>query len=361
MDRTGDRDRPDPVEHARAGLRRALDPRSVPGSRRSLPPRRWPVVFTLLLAGALELAAHVQPRAATVAPPSSVPSAQPGAPVARQQLLRRALRSDTTLQYLLYVPAQGGAGAPVFVTAHGVSRNAVEHATLFMPFAEHAGVVLVAPYFDPDGNEDYQRLGRQGRGHRADQVLDAIVAEVRQLTGAKPGKIHLFGFSGGAQFAHRYTLAHPDRVARAVITAAGWYTFPDSTTPYPYGTGPTPDLPGIRFVPEAYLRVPMKVLVGGADVGTKNLRQSPELDRQQGTTRIARARSWANAMRDAARARGLTPLVSFEQVPGVEHSFRQFMEQGDLGDRVFGSLFGVAPLTPDPEFTAPSAHGAGSR
>jgi pimeloyl-ACP methyl ester carboxylesterase len=320
-----------------------------------------PLILALLVAAALELAAHASPPAAAVTPPSAVPGAQPGATVERQKLVRRSLRSDTTLQYLLYVPAQGGAGAPVFVTAHGVSRNAVEHATLFLPHAARQGVVLVAPYFDPAAHEDYQRLGRKGRGHRADQVLDAIVAEVRQLTGARPGRIHLFGFSGGAQFAHRYAMAHPDRIARAVVTAAGWYTFPDSTTPYPYGTGPTPDLEGIRFVPEAYLRVPIKVLVGGADVGTKNLRQNPELDRQQGTTRIARARNWAAAMRDAARARGLTPLVSYEEVPGIEHSFRQFMEQGDLGDRVFGSLFGTPPSSPRPETPVPVVQGAGSR
>lgn len=361
MDSSGDRARIPPASAALATIRCGAGPHSIPVPARRRRGLGLALLHTVLLAGALDFSAHAPLHAAPVTPPSVVPSAPPGAPIVRQKLLRRALRSDTTLQYLLYVPSQGGTGLPVFVTAHGVSRNAVEHATLFMPYAEHASVVLVAPYFDADANEDYQRLGRKGRGHRADQVLDAIVAEVRELTGAKPGKIHLFGFSGGAQFAHRYTLAHPDRVARAVVTSAGWYTFPDSTTPYPYGTGPTPELDGIRFVPEAYLRVPIQVLVGGADVGTKNLRQSPELDRQQGRTRVARARNWANAMRDAARARGLTPLVSFEEVPGIEHSFGKFMEQGDLGDRVFGSLFGTAPLSPHVGTSAPAAHGAGSR
>ena len=64
-----------------------------------------------------------------------------------------------------------------------------------------------------------------------------VLLIILAFTGAAAGPFYLFGFSGGAQFAHRYVLAHPDRVAAAGIGAAGWYTFPDSATPYPYGLG----------------------------------------------------------------------------------------------------------------------------
>jgi len=290
-----------------------------------------------------------------------VRSTEPGALIPRQQVVRRTLRSDTTEQYLLYVPGRGGEEAPLFVTAHGVSRNVEEHATLFAPFAERQGVVLVAPFFDEQRHGDYQRLGRKGRGPRADQVLDSILAEVRRLTGAQAGKFRIFGFSGGAQFAHRYAMAHPDRIAHAVIGSAGWYTFPDSTTPYPYGTGPSSEIEGLRFDPDAFLRVPMTVLVGGADTGTTNLRQNEQVDRQQGPTRRARAWNWTAAMRRAALARGQAPRVTCEEVPGIPHNFGKFMAKGGLGDKVFRAMFGpAAAAAPRPPEPATATHGAGS-
>ena len=317
-------------------------------------------VFALLLACALGLAAGVGVPSAAGAP-AVVRSAEPSSSIPRQQVVRLVLRADSTQEYLLYVPSRGGAGAPLFVAAHGISRNAEEHATLFAPFAEKRGVVLVAPYFDREGHDDYQRLGREGRGRRADHTLDSILDEVRSLTGAREGKVLLFGFSGGAQFAHRYAMLHPDRVERAVVTSAGWYTFPDSGTAYPYGIAPTPELEGARFDPRAFLRVPIRVLVGGADTGSTNLRQNAFVDRQQGRTRVERARNWAAAMRRAAEARGQVPVVTYEQVPGIRHSFRQFMLEGGLGDKVFAALFEPSlSLAPQPEGTARVPQGAGA-
>lgn len=316
------------------------------------------LILALLFATGLACSACVGvPAAATV-----VRGAESGALIPRQQIVRRALRADSTQEYLIYVPGKGGDGAPLFVAAHGISRNAEEHATLFAPFAEKRGVVLVAPYFDPDEHDDYQRLGRTGRGRRADQALDAILEEVRSLTGASGGKVLLFGFSGGAQFAHRYTMLHPDRVERAVVAAAGWYTFPDSSITYPYGIGPTADLEGARFEPQKFLRVPIKVLVGEADTGSTNLRQNAAVDRQQGTTRLERARNWAGAMRHAAQERGQVPLVTFEQVPAIKHSFKQFMLEGGLGDKVFSALFEPASsLAPRPAEPVRAPQGTESR
>jgi pimeloyl-ACP methyl ester carboxylesterase len=298
----------------------------------------------------------------TAAAATAVRSAAPGERIPRQQVLRRALRADPSQEYLLYVPTKGGQGAPIFVTAHGISRNVEEHATLFAPYAERQGAVLVAPYFTPEEHDDYQRLGRKGRGRRADMVLDAILEEVEALTGASAGKFYLFGFSGGAQFAHRYAMAHPERVAGVAVGAAGWYTFPDSETPYPYGLGPSEELAGVRFDPREFLRVPITVFVGEADVGSQSLRRNPQVDRQQGVTRLERAQNWTSAMRRAALARGQEPLTTCELVPGIGHSFRQFMLEGGLGDRVFGALFGSAhEAAPRPDRPVQAQPGTGSR
>lgn len=317
------------AERTRAGWSR-----QAPGAPRGCKPTRkrtsWPLVLLALLGILTGSPSHSAPQG-TAAP---LPD----------RLQRLTLRSDPRQEYYLYVPAGGGHGARVFITMHGISKNAREHATLFSRYAESYGVVLVAPLFTGERFRDYQRLGREGHGARADSALEAILQEVGASTGASTAKVYLFGFSGGAQFTHRYTMAHPERVARAVVASAGWYTFPDSTLDYPHGIKPGADLPGVRFDPEAFLRIPIAVFVGDRDSTSASMRHDEVVDTQQGTTRFDRARNWVDAMRAAASARHIAPQVSYQMVPGIHHSFRQFMEQGGLGEKTFVALFG--PPTP---------------
>src|SRR5262245_8097850 len=292
----------------------------------------------------IALAASLVPVSACVdASPRSSTSVAVASDLPRGRILHRSLRTAPSQEYLLYVPSRAVRGAPILVTVHGISRNVDEHARLFAPYAEEHGVVLIAPSFTEERNHGYQRLS-EAHGRRADRLLDAIVNEVAASTGADGRRFRLFGFSGGAQFAHRYTLAHPERVIRAAIGAAGWYTFPDERTPYPYGLGRSKDHPDLSFDPGRFLRVPITVFVGEDDTaGGESLRRNPEVDRQQGTTRLERARRWVAAMNRAAQSGGLPPPASCQEVAGIEHSFRQFMNQGDLGERVFTALFGTAP------------------
>ena len=268
-------------------------------------------------------------------------NAQPRWSLPSGRVLLRVLRADPVQEYLVYVPRSGAVDAPVFASVHGISRNAFEQARIFAPFCEQFGVVMVVPRFARGQHHYYQRLGHGGRGVRADMVLNQILLELTSLTGADTTQIYLFGYSGGAQFAHRYLMAHPHRVVRAVVASAGWYTFPDHRQRYPYGIRSTRSLPGISFNPEAFLHVPVDVLVGARDVGSAKLRSTERIDKQQGRTRVDRARNWVSAMRAAAEAHGIEPTVTFTEVPKTDHSFRRFCERGALVDRVFSSLFGI--------------------
>ena len=276
----------------------------------------------------------------------------------RGRLLRRALRRDPVHEYLVYVPNSAARGARVLVAVHGVSRNAHEQAVVFSRICEARGAVLVVPVFSTDQHKDYQRLGRKGRGIRVDLLLNRILEEVALLSGADVERIRLFGFSAGAQFAHRYLMAHPHRVARAVVAAAGWYTFPDPEQAYPYGIRRNRSLAGVHFNPEQFLRVPVRVAVGAADVGSRNVRSNERLDALQGTTRVERARRWVAAMRAAASKYGLRPRAFLTEVPEIEHSFSAFCEHGALEHLVERALFGgrgrraalrLAPEEPVPE------------
>jgi poly(3-hydroxybutyrate) depolymerase len=211
--------------------------------------------------------------------------------VPRGRVVLRALTSDPLQEYLLFVPQSAPAGAPVMVSVHGVSRNAPKHSTMFSPACEAHGVIMVAPIFRKELHDDYQRLGRRDRGNRVDLLLHKVLAEVARVTGADVSRLFLFGFSGGAQFAHRYVMVHPHRVARAALAAAGWYTFPDHRQRFPYGIRPVRTLPGVTFNPEEFLRVPIEVFIGDQDTSLKNVRSTARTIAQQGTTRLDRARN----------------------------------------------------------------------
>jgi hypothetical protein len=259
------------------------------------------------------------------------------------RVLRRVLQADPMQEYLLYVPGSDCTEAPIFVAVHGIACNPDELARVFSASCETAGIVMLAPIFSTEQHGDYQRLGRVGRGVRADIALDRCVAEVVTLTNADAGQLHLFGYSGGAQFVHRYLMAHPHRVAGAVAASAGWYTFPDMKQRFPYGIRQQRRLPGVNFNPEEFLRVPITVLVGREDMNAEHLRSTPRVNQQQGRNRVERARNWVAAMRTAATAYGYEPCVSCVEVPAVDHSFTKFCERGALPERVFAALFGERP------------------
>jgi poly(3-hydroxybutyrate) depolymerase len=249
--------------------------------------------------------------------------------------------------YFLYEPEKAKAGrakTPLFVTVHGWSRNAREHAELLLPFAAKRRVAMVAPLFDRARFPWYQRLGTSEEKGRADLALDEIVAAVAKSGRADGSRIYLFGYSGGAQFAHRYAMAHPDRVARAALGAPGWYTFPDPQQAYPRGTGPSRKFPGFVFEAGRFLGVPVKVLVGELDTKRdRNLNKTPAIDRHQGLDRLERGRRWVQAVTAAGRACGAKTEIVFQVLPGADHSFRRCMEAGGMGERVFEFLFPPRP------------------
>ncbi|NBQ67986.1 MAG: hypothetical protein EBU46_03770 [Nitrosomonadaceae bacterium] len=259
-------------------------------------------------------------------------------PMERGVVLQRTLQTDSRQKYFLYVPQQGGNGAKIFITVHGISRNVREHAKEFASYAEKYGVVMIAPYFPADLFPDYQRLGR--KGNRADIVLNAIVAEVAQLTGASSDKLYLFGYSGGAQFVHRYMFVYPERVARIVLGAPGWYTLPDASLKFPIGIQPVLSIPQVQFNSARFLNIPVCVLVGEKDNRRDaELNKSTTIDRLQGKTRIERGRRWVEEMSYQARLLGLPTTYTFHLLPDSPHSFAISMERGGMGERTFDFLF----------------------
>lgn len=257
-----------------------------------------------------------------------------------QKVIWHHLEANQNIRYITYIPDTVRAESPVMVCMHGISRNAAGHIYGFAPWAERYGFVLVVPLFETKYVAKYQRMARSVFDLRADIILNKIVDEVGRLNGVSTDRLHMFGFSGGAQFVHRYVMLHPHRVASFVAASAGWYTFPDPLVAYPRGTRVTPQLPGLSFVPRDFLQVPGLVLVGDRD--TKRdpaLKYSPRLVAQQGVNRLERGQRWVAAMTDSAKAHGFDTPYRFAELPGCGHSFERAMIRGGLGSQVIKALF----------------------
>ena len=250
------------------------------------------------------------------------------------------LPEDPAQWYLRYLPPAAGPATPILVCVHGITRNAWDMTAMLAPHCAARGVALLAPLFTRERHRHYQRLAQPAHGLRPDRVIDFMVQTLQQRLRSDGLPIYLFGFSGGGQLAHRYAFAYPERVAAVAIGAAGWYTFPEPARAYPFGIATAaPGLPPMQ--PERFLRIPACVLIGERDVRRdSSLNQSPEIDAQQGHTRLERAQRWIAAMHNQARAYGYTTRYELRPLTRAGHSFARCATRGGLATAMFDFLLG---------------------
>lgn len=254
-------------------------------------------------------------------------------------VLRRPADAQAPLACWLALPAMIDAERPPLVAVHGVRRDAEEQMRLLSSRAAELGQPVIAPHFDATNWPYYQQVVREGR---ADQALLALMQALKDEGIWVTDTFDLTGFSGGAQFAHRFAMLHPEKVSHLTVVSAGWYTFPDDA-PFPYGLAPRPGRRGDwgpRFAArlDDFLRIPITVCVGALDNRPdRNVRSGPDIERQQGRDRMTRASRWVEALRCVARQRGVSPDISHEVLPGCGHDFAACVEQGGLGRLILGT------------------------
>ncbi len=256
---------------------------------------------------------------------------------ARSRLLtERASSKGLPLGYRAFLPQV--ASHPPLVIVHGCNRRAARQFRAFLPLAIRLNVPLVVPTFDTDKFTGYQRLAGTQGPLAALQAVNLTLEDARTTFGLETSSVDLFGFSGGAQFAHRFALMQPHAVRRAVLASAGWYTFLDEARPFPRGTAPSPAT-GDRPDVSGFLRVPVHVLVGEHDVERDgSLRTGRTIDRRQGSCRLTRALRWIDHVEDVARLQGVPSRITFDLLPDSGHSFSEAVRAGGLVERTMGFL-----------------------
>lgn len=247
-------------------------------------------------------------------------------------LLRRPAKGKDALSCWMAIPSNMSPEAIPLVAVHGIQRGAKQQAQLLAPQAALLGRPVVAPLFNTKNWPRYQQVVR---GKRADLALLQLMNELRLAGIWQTQKFELSGYSGGAQFAHRFAMLYPQLVARLTVSSAGWYTFPDEAA-FPYGMASRPGRKndwGPRFASglEQFLEIPIKVCVGSKDcVADPNTRNGTEIDQQQGEHRVMRAKRWAAALRQVASAKGISAQVGLSIMPDCGHDFGQCVRLGGL-------------------------------
>lgn len=196
-------------------------------------------------------------------------------------------------------PTHVADGKRLAVVMHGTRRNAREYLETWREWSRQTGRPVLAPQLD-------REAWPGARGYNLGNVLDErgrcnprrswsftavrdLVVDTRQLLELTDLTWDLFGHSAGAQFAHRLALLRPSSTLRSVVVAgAGWFTVPDPSSDWPYGTR-HPDLGIDRPAMSAWTRRPIVLMRGEHDrLRDEHLRTDPEAD-AHGRTRWDRA------------------------------------------------------------------------
>ncbi|MDP4826375.1 MAG: hypothetical protein NWR73_01715 [Flavobacteriales bacterium] len=240
--------------------------------------------------------------------------------------------ADKSIEVYYHIPENADINSPILITLHGDDRSGAYSRNAFIEKANLLNFIVLSPQFSEDdfpGGDAYNLCNIFYDGDNPtpaslnDQslwtfmVFDPIFDYFKELTGNNATKYDLFGFSAGAQVAHRLLIFNPNaKLNRIVAASAGWYTVPNDVI-FPYGLFVSPaETADLTPVFNAQL----KIIVGSNDndPDSPGLRHNEFAD-AQGLTRLDRAQYFYNAGFNEAQAAGIQFNWTYQSVNGASH------------------------------------------
>lgn len=241
-----------------------------------------------------------------LAPVVSGPVASYASPaVVTSSYTATSIASNLSVPVQLSVPTPLDASKPVrvLVALHGMGSNGPAFAAPLIAPATARGWVVVAPTFAYGDWKDVNQVRRDDTAviPALKSVLDALPA---RLGASVDERVLVYGFSRGAQIAHRFAFFYPDRVSAVAALSAGTYTVPvaslqDGATDdlsFPYGVADLERYTGESFRPEALRNVYFLIGVGRDDNVPADVPRN--WDRLLGSCRSDRAAAFAAALEE---------------------------------------------------------------
>jgi len=210
---------------------------------------------------------------------------------------------------------------------HGNSRNAEDYITAWIPYIKNKNIIVVAPQFNKNSFRYFFLLesatSSGAINNNPDDYINKSISSFFNFFQSKfslsTNKYKMFGHSAGAQFTHRYMLLSNDkRISSAVIANAGWYTFLNGAS-FPYGIQESPiDITGkhIRW----FMSNRTTLLIGDNDVNLDDVNSSAGA-KNQGKTRVDRAKNYFNALIRLADKENIPFRWRYEVINGVDHDY----------------------------------------
>ena len=243
-----------------------------------------------------------------------------------------ACQADQRFSYCLHVPngwKESSRGTRVLVAMHDSLRDNQALRDRFSDYAEDTNTLVLAPLFPaaiavPDDVDNFKYL--RFRDIRFDEVLLAMVDEVASRYRVAAPRFSLFGFSGGAHFAHRMLYAHPSRLETVIAAAPGSVTLPNAEYGWWPGLRDFAEIFGHPVDWSAARQVPVHLIVGAGDTdpnGIVRSRESPswrEGADAAGGNRVERLRS----LHAQLVQRGVP--ATFEALEGIAHECAPVVE-----------------------------------
>ncbi|MCC7347168.1 MAG: alpha/beta hydrolase [Variibacter sp.] len=224
----------------------------------------------------------------------------------------------------------------LLLVLHGANRKPESSLASAIPLADRLCLIAVAPHFDKERFKTwaYQQGGIVHRHRLQDPrswtgrlALGIVAWAQREERRAMP--FYLIGHSAGGQFLSRLAAYMPSGAVRIIIANPSTYVLPTTQEDAPFGFGGMfpPGMAEQQI--RAYLAQPITIVLGDADLGDKQLNQSPE-GMRQGRTRYERGLNAYWTARRLAESRGWAFNWQIIVVPGVGHNAKQLYRSPNI-------------------------------
>lgn len=204
------------------------------------------------------------------------------------------------------------------VALHGMHGNGTGFSQNVIAYAEKYKMVVLSPTFLYNENWHDPKVLAEEDPHLAAKINELVATGQTELGLNFSPHLLLYGFSRGAQLAHRYALLYPEKTLAVAAISGGSYTLPLTQTPegtslqFPFGVHNIEVYVQHKFEANQFKKVGFWVEVGGDD--NKDNEVSRNFDPYLGKNRLERARNFYNVL----KKQGLT--CEFRVRPGIGHA-----------------------------------------
>ena len=242
---------------------------------------------------------------------------------------------DKPIEVFYHIPRDANVNTPILMVYHGSGRDGANSRNLLIDEADAFGFIVVVPEFStrhfPGG--DAFNLGNifedgdnpssatlVAEDEWTFSLIDPLFDYFKNRVNSTVIQYDIFGFSAGAQFAHRHFIFKPnDKYNRVIAASSGWYTVLDNTIDFPYGT---------RLSPEettnytSLLEKPLTIMIGSDDndLNSAGLRHN-DFAVAQGLHRVDRANYFYAESQKIATDLGVSSNWRIQILPNVAHDF----------------------------------------